>query len=48
MNLDMWFNITINDLSCFRDFGGCNAITASTFVLTPVSSISNPSQIKLV
>ena len=37
----------MNDLSCFRDFGGCSAITASIFerfVLTPVSSISNPSQ----
>ena len=41
----------MNDLSCFRDFGGCSAITASIsecFGLTPVSSISNPSQINLV
>ena len=51
MNLDMWFTITIKGLSCFRDFGGCSAITASIFDcfgLTPVPSISNPSQNFLV
>ena len=50
-NLDIWFSIPIKDLSCFRDFCGCRAITASIFEcfgLTPVSSISNPNQIRLV
>ena len=40
------------DLSYFRDFGGCSAITASIFEcfidLTPDASISNLNQVKLV